>query len=300
MILWNRKWHLAPVFLPREAMVREASWATVHRVAKRQTRLSTRVHMIPWLGPKGAWGCTFVLMREHLGQRLGQVWRFWSRTAKLVLLAPVCACGSLLWPWLPPPWSDSILSKRAWRWCWPRRLCLSLEQHWHKRVWSRSPVLGWAWPAGWSTRPFAVSCLHAVTCSRRVSGAYSPPVTPPGFHTALMGLFTGCLAPRLGCLICGSDPLILRETPWARNTLACLGHTLGVWVPTRSLLLSSYQTLCGFFFRAVILEVILWVFRPVSVGVIVHVVVLMRAGELHVLLLCHLAPTSRPKMKVMN
>lgn len=73
MILWNRKWHLAPVFLPREAMDREASWATVHRVAKRQTRLSTRVHMIPWLGPKGAWGCTFVLMREHLGQRLGQV-----------------------------------------------------------------------------------------------------------------------------------------------------------------------------------------------------------------------------------
>ena len=109
----------------------------------------------------------------------------------------MCACGSLHWPWLPPPWSDSILSKRAWRWCWQHRLCLSLEQHQHQRVWSRSPVLGWAWPAGRSTRPFAVGRLHAVTCSRRVSVAYSPPVNPPGFHTALMGLFTGCLTKQM-------------------------------------------------------------------------------------------------------
>lgn len=180
-------------------MDREAWWATVHGVTKRQTRLSTHAHMIPGLGPKGAWGCTFVLvsrfvlMCERLGQGLGQLWRVWSRTAKLVLLAPVCACGSLHWPRLPPRWSDSILSKRAWRRGWQRRLCLSAEQHQHKRVRSRSPVLGRAWPAGCSTRPFAVGRLHAVTFSKRVSVSYSPPVNPlvftPGWWACLLDVW---------------------------------------------------------------------------------------------------------------
>lgn len=48
-------------------------------------------------------------------------------------------------------------------------------------------------------------------------------------------------------------------------------------------------------------RVILRAFRPISMRVVLHViVVLLRAGELCVLLLCHLAPTSRPKVKFMN
>ena len=36
---WSRKWQPTPVFLPGKAMDRGAWWATVHRVAKRQTQL---------------------------------------------------------------------------------------------------------------------------------------------------------------------------------------------------------------------------------------------------------------------
>lgn len=138
----------------------------------------------------------------------------------------MCACGSLHWPRLPR-WSDSILSKRAWRHGWQRRLCLSVEQHQHKRVREQKPGAG-AGLASW--------LQHQAVCSRPPSCrdfqqaglSFLQPSSNPGFHTRLMGLFTGCLALRLGCLTCGSDPFILRDTPEPAATLACLGHALGV------------------------------------------------------------------------
>ena len=35
-IIWRRKWHPTPIFLPGKPMDRGALWATVHGVTKRQ------------------------------------------------------------------------------------------------------------------------------------------------------------------------------------------------------------------------------------------------------------------------
>ena len=70
-IPWRRAWLPPPVFLPGKSHGRGAWWATVHGVAKSQTRLSTHTHLTPLdtqpsescvspvLGLCLVWGVTF-------------------------------------------------------------------------------------------------------------------------------------------------------------------------------------------------------------------------------------------------
>lgn len=74
--------------------------------------------------------------------------------------------------------------------------------------------------------------------SNRTKGLCLPGVGPQGWG-AYDVAWTSYSSGRL------FEPVIFRTL---------LGHVLRVWVPTRSLLLPSYQTLCGSFFTALIVE----------------------------------------------
>ena len=57
-ILWRRKWQFVSVFLPRESYGQRAWRATVHRVAKSQTRLKqlgTGKEVLPEVANGGLW-----------------------------------------------------------------------------------------------------------------------------------------------------------------------------------------------------------------------------------------------------
>ena len=179
-----------------------------------------------------------------------------------------CTGNGYLHPGQRQGWgpSDSIPSTCVYS-CWQCRLCLSGEQHQHKRVWNRSPVqagcvLGWSWQAGQSTRQFSICCLRAVTWSKQFSVSYSPPVNPTGFQTGSMGLSIGFLTPRLGCLICGSNLLIPREDPRACDIASSSGSPTRCVGPNQinsPLFLSD--SVCIFLYSCDFRRAILLVFR---------------------------------------
>ena len=114
-------------------------------------------------------------------------------------------------------------------------LCLSGDQCWSKRGWSRCLVQAGG-HTGMVPRHFSISCLFAVTGSKQIcacalqewSLSFLQPllVNPTGFQASQGGLSSPCQTQGLRCLIYGSHPSFPREAPLACDSplLLCVPH----------------------------------------------------------------------------
>ena len=123
-------------------------------------------------------------------------------------------------------------------------------------------TLGPSWQGNRSTRPLSTCCFQAVTGSKQVCACITqewkpsllqPSDKPHWFSNQLRGLIFPVLNSRARCLwlaVAQTSPF--PESLWFSPPP--LGGLVGVWVLTRSLLLPFYQTPCGSFFTALVVE----------------------------------------------
>lgn len=119
---------------------------------------------------------------------------------------------------------------------------------------------------------------------------------PLCFSKQLRGLIFLVLDPRAGVANIRFEPLV----PWGGSP-SCwyhpplLGHLLGAWVPTKSLLLPSYQTpSCFFLYSLGFKELFCWSSGCSQSGIFYMYLefwCVCGGGELRFFLLCHLDPT---------